>query len=90
MVFDNKKGYTEYRSRGDKYENLSPKEYLDMIRPYLGDMINDHKTAMKLPDKVIDNETRFGEWKIKLKMRMNCISSKILKKPMLYIHQVIT
>ena len=30
-------------------------EYLDMIRPYLRDMINDHKPLMKLPDKVIDS-----------------------------------
>ena len=26
--------YIEYESRGDKDKNLSPKEYLDMIRPY--------------------------------------------------------
>ena len=29
----------EYTSRGDRYKNLSPKEYLDMIRPYLRDLI---------------------------------------------------
>ena len=43
-------------------------------------MINDHKAHMKvkvhLPDKAIDYETKFGEWKIQLKMRMNSISSK--------------
>ena len=54
--FDNKKGYTGYRSSGDKYEKLSPKEYLDMIRPYLRNKTNDHKTTIKLPDKVIDSE----------------------------------
>ena len=27
--------YMEYTSRGDRYENLSPKKYLNMIRPYL-------------------------------------------------------
>ena len=36
-----------------------------MIRPYLRDMINDHKAPIKLrvnlPDKVIDYETQFGE-----------------------------
>ena len=34
--FDGKKknSYIEYMSRGDRYENLSPKEYLDMIRPW--------------------------------------------------------
>ena len=35
--------YIGYTSRGDRYRNLSPKEYLDMIRPYLRDFINDHK-----------------------------------------------
>ena len=39
-----------------------PKEYLDMIRPYLSDMINDHKTRR--------------EWKIQLTMSINFISSK--------------
>ena len=61
---DNKRNsYIEYKSRGDKDENLSPKEYLDLIRPYLGDVINDHKTPMKvkvhLSDKVTDYETKF-------------------------------
>ena len=55
--------YIEYKTRGDKDENLSPKEYLDLIRPYLGDVINDHKTSMKvkvhLSDKVTDYETKF-------------------------------
>ena len=36
--------YLEYESKGDKDKNLSPEEYLDMIRPYLSDIINDHKT----------------------------------------------
>ena len=63
-------------SRGDRYENLSPKEYLDMIRPYLRDLINDHKTLMELTDKVNINDTKFGEWKIQLVMLNNCISSK--------------
>ena len=27
--------YMEYTNRGDRYENLSPKQYLNMIRPYL-------------------------------------------------------
>ena len=37
----------EYESRGDKDKNLSPEEYLDMIRPYLRDMINNHKASSK-------------------------------------------
>ena len=40
--------YMEYESRGDKDKNLSPEEYLDMIRPYLRDMINNHKTPLKI------------------------------------------
>ena len=36
--------YIEYESKGDKNKNLSPEEYFDIIRPYLSDMINDHKT----------------------------------------------
>ena len=51
-----------------------------MIRPYLRDMINDHNTPMKLPNKVIDSENKFGEWKIQLKMLINCVSSKIFEE----------
>ena len=35
--------YIEYESRGDKDNNLSLVEYLDIIRPYLRDMIDNHK-----------------------------------------------
>ena len=51
-----------------------------MIRAYLRDMINDHKTPVKLPDKVIDSENKFGEWKIHLKMQISCISPKNFKE----------
>ena len=47
-----------------------------MIRPYLRDMINNHKTPMKLPNKVIDCKNKFGEWKIQLKMQINYIPPK--------------
>ena len=51
-----------------------------MIRPYLSDMINDHKAPMKLrvysSKEVIDYETQFGECKIQLTMQINFISSK--------------
>ena len=40
--------FIEYTSKEDRYENLSPKEYLSMIRPYLRDLINDHKPTMEL------------------------------------------
>ena len=51
-----------------------------MIRPYLSDIINDHKIPKILKvhssNEVIDYETQFGEWKIQLTMSINFISSK--------------
>ena len=38
--------YIEYKSNGDKNRVISVKEYLDKIRPYLKDIIND----LKKPD----------------------------------------
>ena len=77
--FDNNNNYIEYKSKGDKDETLSIIEYLNMIRPYLRDIINDHKTQGKWKvhsgNKVIDYKTQ-GEWKIQLTMRINFISSK--------------
>ena len=52
--------YIKYENKGVKDKNLSPKEYLDMIRPYLSDMKNDHRTRR--------------EWKIRL--TINSVSSK--------------
>ena len=54
--------YIEYESTGDKNKNLSLKQQLNMVIPYLREMINNHKT--------------FGEWKIKLSMKINFVSSK--------------
>ena len=42
--------YIKYESKGNKDKVLTPSEYLNMIRPYLSDIINDHKTQ--------------GEWRI--------------------------
>ena len=54
--------YIEYESNGDKDKNLSAKKYLNMIRPYLSDIINDHKTPKKLrvhsSNGVFDYETQ--------------------------------
>ena len=36
--------YIQYESIGDKDKNLSIKEYIDIIRPYFSDIINNHKT----------------------------------------------
>ena len=75
-----KKNYIEYESKGDKDKNLLPKKYLDMIRPYLSDIINDHKTQevwkAHSGNKVTDCKTTLGEWKIQLSMKTNCESSK--------------
>ena len=55
-----------------------------MIRPYLRDLINDHKSPMRT-DKVINNESQFAEWKIQLVMLNNCVSSKHFEEtPYLY------
>ena len=51
--------YIEYESRGDKDKNLSLEDYLNIIRPYLRDMIDNHKTH--------------SEWKIQLIMQINFI-----------------
>ena len=64
---DNKNNYIEYESKGDKDKIVLPEEYLNMIRPYLRDIINDHKAHGKLKvhsgNKIIDCETQ-SEWKI--------------------------
>ena len=39
--------YMEYESKGDKNKTLLQKEYFDIIRSYLSDMINDYKTQRK-------------------------------------------
>ena len=67
--------YKEYESREDKDKNLSPKEYVDMIRPYLRDMINNHKTPLKGSlGKKFDNNLH-GEWEIQVTMQINFVSS---------------
>ena len=52
----------EYESKGDKDKILSVKEYPDMMRPYLSDIINDHKTEV--------------EWKIQLTLTIDFMSYK--------------
>ena len=71
--------YLHYESMGDKGKNLSIKKYIDMIRPYLSDIINNHKTQGKCrihsDNKIIEHKTQ-SEWKIQLTMKINFISSK--------------
>ena len=53
--------YVEYESKGDKDKNLTPEDYLDIIRLFLREIINNHKTQ--------------GDWKIQLTMQITFISS---------------
>ena len=72
------RNYIEYESKGDKNKTLSIKEYLNMIRPYLRDIINDHNTQgewkVHSGNEVINYKTQ-GEWKIQLTMIINFTSS---------------
>ena len=54
--------YIQYESIEEKDKGLTIKKYLDMIRPFLNDMVNGHKTQ--------------GEWKIQLIIVINFIHSK--------------
>ena len=71
--------YIQYESKGDKGKNLSIKEYLNFIKPYLSNIINDHKTCGLVVyhsgNKSWLEETS-SEWKIQLTMTINFISSK--------------
>ena len=71
--------YTQYESKGDKRKNISIKKYLNMIRPYLNNIIIDQNTQVKWRihsgDTVIEGKTP-SEWKVQLTMAINFISSK--------------
>ena len=60
-----KENYKYYESRGDKDKKLSIEQYLDMIKPYLSDLINENKAI----------ETSSNEWKIQINMHINFVSS---------------
>ena len=71
--------FIEYESKGDIDKTLSIKEYLFMIRPYLNDIINDHKSQGEWKvcsgNTVIDYKTQ-GEWEIQSTMTINFIPSE--------------
>ena len=71
--------YIQYESKGDKGKHFSIKEYLNIIKPYSRDIINDHKTCVLARyhsgNKTWVEETSI-EWKIQLTMAINSISSK--------------
>ena len=58
--------YIEYESRGDKDKNLSPQEYLYMIRPYLKDMINNHKAPIFI-EKLFESSLQKDQEKLEEK-----------------------
>ena len=58
--------YIEYESSGDRNKNLSVKEYLDKIKPYLID--------------IIINLQKSDTWQIQLTIAINFISLKMLMK----------
>ena len=74
--------YIEHTSKADRYVNLSPKDYLNVIRPYLRNLINDYKPIMELNNNNNNNDTNAttnsnrAEWKIKLMIKNNSISVK--------------
>ena len=76
MVLQEKNDHIEYKSKGDKYEDLSRKEYLNTIRPNLRDLINEHKPIDEPIDESNDNNGDRAEWKIQLTMQNSCISTK--------------
>ena len=47
-------------SEGDKDENLSPNEYLNVIRPDLRDLINKHKPVEQLNNNNNNNNNNKG------------------------------
>ena len=49
-----KNNYVKYKSKGDRYENLLPEEYLNLTEPYLRDLINNHKPTMESNNKESD------------------------------------
>ena len=46
-----------------------------MIRPYLRDLINDHKPMMEFNNEENDSDSDRAEWKIQLVMQNRCIST---------------
>ena len=57
--------YKYYDSRGDKHKKLSIEQNLEIIKPYLSDLINENKAI----------ETSSNEWKIQINMHVNFVSS---------------
>ena len=63
---DSSNNVIEYESNVNENKILSVKEYLDIIKEYLNDIIHNHKTQ--------------GEWKIQLTLAINFLSPKDFKE----------
>ena len=75
--------YVQYESKGYKGKNLSIKKYLNMIKPYLSDIINNHKTHSLVRYHSGDKtwlEESSSKWKIQLTMAINFFLLKILMR----------
>ena len=68
--------YIQYESRGNKDKIVTISEYLDMIGPFLSDIINDQKTQgewrIHSGNTIIKRKTQ-SEWRIQLTMAINFI-----------------
>ena len=76
--------YIQYKNKKDKGKNLSIKEYLNIIKPYLSNIINDHETRGLLKYHSVNKawlEETSSEWKIQLTMAINFISSNDSDEP---------
>ena len=77
--------YIQYESKGSKDKILTPSEYLHTIKPYLSDIIDNHKTRGEWrihSGNTITGHKTPSEWKIQLTMAINFISSKDSDKTM--------
>ena len=71
--------YIQYETKGDKGRNLSLKKYLNIIRPFLRDITNDHKTHSLVRYHSGSKtwlEVTPSEWKNQLTMKINFICSQ--------------
>ena len=54
--------YIEYERKNGRNKNLSVQEYLNKVKPYMGDIIIDLK--------------KYGTWKVQLTLAINFVSPK--------------
>ena len=54
--------YIEYERKNGRNKNLSVQEYLNKVKPYMGDIIIDLK--------------KYGTWKVQLTLVINFVSPK--------------